>query len=92
MNVIASKPLVESRVRDIDIPSISDPTTDPVAKHLQLIRSMPPRCLISTMAGMKSLSNVKTNYAQVLTQEPLTRKQFLGAMDFSSLKGQAGQG
>ena len=61
MNVIASKPIVEGRVRDIDIPSI-DIVTDPVAKHLQLIRSLPPRCLISTMCGMKSLSNVKTNY------------------------------
>lgn len=66
MNMIASKPLVEGRVREIDIPSISDPITDPVAKHLQLIRSMPPRCLISTMAGMKSLSNVKVNYSQVM--------------------------
>ena len=61
MNVIASKPIVEGRVRDIDIPSI-DIVTDPVAKHLQLIRSLPPRCLISTMCGMKTLSNVKTNY------------------------------
>ena len=67
MNLIASKPLLEARVRDIDIPSIGAPTTDKVAKHLQLMRSMPPRCLISTMTGMKSLSNIKTNYAQVLT-------------------------
>ena len=73
MNVIASKPLVEGRVREIEIPKIGEPTSDTVAKHLQLIRSMPPRCLISTMAGMKTLSNVKTNYSQVLTQEPLTR-------------------
>ena len=86
MNVIASKPIVEGRVRDIDIPSIDAPTTDTVAKHLQLIRSMPPRCLISTMCGMKSLTNVKTNYSQVLTQEPLTRQEFLKAMDFSSLE------
>lgn len=34
MNVIASKPLLEGRVREIDIPKISEPTTDPVAKHL----------------------------------------------------------
>jgi len=86
MNVIASKPLLEARVRDIDIPSIVAPTVDNVAKHLQLMRSMPPRCLISTMAGMKTLSNVKTNYSQVLTQEPINRKQFLNAMDFSDLK------
>ena len=83
MNLIASKPLLEGRVAQIDIPSISEPTTDIVAKHLQLVRSLPPRCIISTMCGMKQLSNVKTNYSQVLSQEPLDRKQFLKAIDFS---------
>ena len=34
MNLIASKPLFDSRVRDIDIPMIDAPTTDTVAKHL----------------------------------------------------------
>ena len=61
MNLIASKPLLEGRVKDIDIPSIKN-ISDPIAKHLQLIRSMPPRCNISCMVGMKSLSNVKTNF------------------------------
>ena len=80
MNVIASNPIMEGQVRAIDIPSIGAPTTDTDAKHLQLIRSMPQRCLISTMCGMKSLTNVKTNYEQVLTQEPLTKEEFLEAM------------
>ena len=80
MNVIASNPIMEGRVRDIDIPSIGAPTTDTVAKHLQLIRSMPQGCLKSTMCDMKSLTNVKTNYDQVLTQEPLAKKEFLEAM------------
>lgn len=61
MNLIASKPLLEGRVKDIDIPTIKN-ISDPIAKHLQLIRSMPPRCNISCMVGMKSLSNVKTNF------------------------------
>ena len=34
MNLIASKPLFEGRVRDIDIPSIRSPIVDNVAKHL----------------------------------------------------------
>ena len=81
MNMMASQPLVQGMVKEIDIPSIAEPTQDTVAKHLQLIRSMPPRCLISTMCGMKNLTNVKTNFAQVLTREPLTRGEFLRAMD-----------
>lgn len=80
MNVIASKPLLEGRVKDIDIPSITS-VSDPCAKHLQLMRSLPPRCNISSVVGMKSLQNVKTNFNQVLSQEPLTRNQFLKAMD-----------
>ena len=80
MNVIASKPLAESRVRDVDIPNIKNISVI-VAKHLQLIRSLPPRCLISTMCGMKTLSNVKTNYREVLSREPLTIPEFLKAME-----------
>jgi aryl-alcohol dehydrogenase-like predicted oxidoreductase len=83
MNVIASKPLLEGRVKDIDIPSLSREIIDPVARHLQFIRSLPPRCNISCVVGMKSMQNVKNNFAQVLSQEPLTRDQFLKAMDFN---------
>lgn len=61
MNLIASKPIAEGRIRDVDIPAIKN-INDIVAKHLQLIRSLPPRCLISTMCGMKNLTNVKTNF------------------------------
>jgi len=71
INLIASKPLLEGRVREIDIPTIKG--SDIVAKHLQLMRSMPPRCNISCMVGMKSLANVKNNFQQVLVQEPLSR-------------------
>lgn len=73
MNIIASKPLLEGRVKDIDIPTIKN-VKDPCAKHLQLMRSMPPRCNISCVVGMKNLQNVKVNYSQVLTEEPLSRE------------------
>lgn len=72
INLISSKPLFEGRVKDIDIPTIKN-IKDPVAKHLQLMRSLPPRCCISTVAGIKTLQHVKTNYNQVFTQEPMTR-------------------
>jgi len=63
MNVVASKPLLEGRVKDIDIPSLSREIIDPVARHLQLMRSLPPRCNISCVVGMKSMQNVKNNFA-----------------------------
>ena len=79
MNVMISKPILEGAVKEIKIDSIKN-ITDPVAKHLQLVRSMPPRCIISTMCGMKSLNHLKSNF-DVIKNEPLTREEFLKAMN-----------
>ena len=79
MNLIVSKPILEGKVSDIKLDTIKN-IQDPVAKHLQLIRSMPPRCIISTMCGMKSIENLKKNF-EVIRNEPLTRQEFLKAMN-----------
>lgn len=72
MNLIASKPLLEGRVSEVEIPQIVN-IKDPVSKHLQLVRSMPMRCLISTMVGMKKIENLKKNF-EVIKSEPLTKE------------------
>ena len=74
LNLMVSKPLLEGKVKDIDISTIRN-IKDPVSKHLQLIRSMPPRCIISTMCGMKSIEHLKKNF-EVIAREPLTREEF----------------
>jgi hypothetical protein len=74
MNLIASKPLLEGRVSEVSIPHITN-IKDPVSKHLQLVRSMPIRCLISTMVGMKRIDNLKKNF-EVIKTEPLTKDEF----------------
>jgi len=74
LNLIASKPILEGAVKDIKIDRITN-IQDGVAKHLQLVRSMPPRCLISTMCGMKSMENLKKNF-EVIQNEPLTTQEF----------------
>jgi len=71
MNLMVSKPILEGAVKEIKIDSITN-INDPVAKHLQLVRSMPPRCIISTMCGMKSVTNVNSNF-NVIQREPLNR-------------------
>lgn len=43
MNLIASKPILEGRVSEIKIDTITN-IKDNVSKHLQLVRSMPIRC------------------------------------------------
>jgi aryl-alcohol dehydrogenase-like predicted oxidoreductase len=78
MNVIVSKPLLEGRIHDVDIPFIQN-IKDPVAKHLQLMRSLPPRCIISTLVGMKKIENLKKNF-DVIKAEPLSREEFAKAM------------
>mmetsp|Transcript_16556 Transcript_16556/g.28163 ORF Transcript_16556/g.28163 Transcript_16556/m.28163 type:complete len:124 (+) Transcript_16556:1170-1541(+) len=79
MNLIVSKPLFEGASKDIKLDTIKN-IADPVAKHLQLVRSMPPRCIISTMCGMKRTENLKKNF-EVIKSEPLTRDEFAKAMN-----------
>lgn len=74
MNLIASKPLLEGRVSEVEIPQIKN-IKDPVSRHLQLVRSMPIRCLISTLVGMKKVENLKKNF-EVIKTEPLTKEEF----------------
>lgn len=74
MNLIASKPLLEGRVAEVQIPQIKN-LKDPVLKHVQLVRSMPTRCLISTLVGMKRIENLKKNF-EVIKTEPLTKEEF----------------
>eukprot|EP00347_Sterkiella_histriomuscorum_P012288 403369164 len=78
MNVMASKPILEGRVNDVQIHIITN-IRDNVSKHLQLIRSMPPRCIISTLVGMKKMENLKKNF-EVIRNEPLTREEFTKIM------------
>ena len=80
MNIIASKPLLEGRVSEVEIPQIKN-IKDPVSKHLQLVRSMPIRSLISTLVGMKRIENLKKNF-EVIKTEPLTKEEFARIMQF----------
>ena len=79
MNLIASKPIMEGRVKDVQISSITN-IKDNVSKHLQLVRSMPIRCQISTLVGMKKMENLKKNF-EVIKNEPLTKEEFQRVMN-----------
>lgn len=79
MNLIASKPILEGRVGDVNIAQITN-IKDNVAKHLQLVRSMPIRCQISTLVGMKKMENLKKNF-EVIQNEPLTKEEWQKIMN-----------
>ena len=61
MNMICSKPILEGATKETKMPNITN-IEDTVAKHLQFVRSLPPRCIISTMCGMKSTENLNKNF------------------------------
>lgn len=44
------------------------------------MRSMPTRCLISTLCGMKRIENLKKNF-EVIKNEPLTRDEFISILN-----------
>lgn len=79
MNVIASKPLSAGLLHEPDIPTITN-VQDTICKHLQLMRSIPPRCCISTAVGMKTLEHAKMNFNQVLSKPMMTVPEFQRAL------------
>lgn len=61
MNLIASKPLLEGRVADMDIPEITN-IEDKVCKHLQFVRSMPIRCHICKLISHPLMISVQQQW------------------------------
>lgn len=50
------------------------------ARHLQFLRSIPTKCLKSTLVGMKQIENVRSNL-EVIQKPLLTREEFFGALE-----------
>jgi aryl-alcohol dehydrogenase-like predicted oxidoreductase len=49
------------------------------ARHLQFIRSIPTKCLKSTLVGMKQVEHVRSNL-EVVTKPLLMRDEFFQAL------------
>ena len=49
------------------------------ARHLQLIRSIPTKCLKSTLVGMKQNDHVRANL-EVVQKPLLSREEFFAAL------------
>ena len=49
------------------------------ARHLQFIRSIPTKCLKSTVVGMKKMENVRANL-EVVSKPILKRDEFFEAL------------
>lgn len=49
------------------------------SRHLQLIRSIPSKSMLSTLVGMKQPSHVRANL-EVVKKPQMTRQEFFGAI------------
>lgn len=80
LNVISSQALLQGMCADI---ALSRDAVGGVynlsARHLQFIRSIPTKCLKSTLVGMKKNDHVRANL-EVIQKPLLTRDEFFAAM------------
>ncbi len=78
INLISCQPLFQGKAvhltlsRKVNVKGLG-------ARHLQFIRSIPARCLLSTLVGMKTLPHVRENL-DVATHNPLTEAEFRDAI------------
>ena len=75
INLVSSSPLMQGYIINLPLENALFNVKNNAAKHLQLIRSIPAECLKSTLVGMKSAANIKTNL-EVVSKPPLTSTQF----------------
>lgn len=73
INLVTSQPLLQGMVAQIPLSKIAVPDVFNLAsRHLQLIRSVPSRSLLTTLVGMKQRNHVSANL-EVIKKAPLTR-------------------
>ncbi|CAI2368852.1 unnamed protein product [Moneuplotes crassus] len=72
INLVSSQPLFQGKLAGLSLPNQMG-VENVAARHLQLIRSIPTRCLLSTLVGMKDSKNVKNNLEVV--KKPLMTKE-----------------
>mmetsp|Transcript_4755 Transcript_4755/g.8136 ORF Transcript_4755/g.8136 Transcript_4755/m.8136 type:complete len:162 (+) Transcript_4755:983-1468(+) len=80
LNLVSSQPLLQGMCSNIPL---SRESTGGIynlsARHLQFIRSIPSKCLKSTVVGMKQMENVRANL-EVISKPILSREEFFEAL------------
>ncbi len=75
INLISTSPLFQGHICKIPLENHLFNVKLNASKHIQLIRSIPANCLISTVIGMKQIKNVRENL-ELLGVPPLSPKEF----------------
>ena len=83
MNVVSNSPLLSGALINVPMPASLLKCNSNGAKHLQLIRSIPARALVSTLVGHKTNRHVRKNL-EVLTVDQLDEEEWLSVFVPSS--------
>jgi len=75
INLISCSPLMQGYLVNLPLENVVFNVKHNSSKHLQLIRSIPADSLKSTLVGMKSTANIKTNI-EIISKPRLTSQQF----------------
>jgi hypothetical protein len=78
MNLISSQPLFQGKLSQLNLPNQMG-VFNTASRHLQLIRSIPTKCLVSTLVGMKDPRNVKYNL-EVVKKPQMTREEWFDVL------------
>lgn len=76
INLVTSQPLVQGLASQIPLSKIAIPEVFNLSsRHLQLIRSIPAKCLLTSVVGMKHPEHVHSNL-EVIKKPPMARQDF----------------
>jgi len=76
LNLVTSQPLVQGLATQIPISKIAVPEMYTMPnRHLQFVRSIPSKCLMTTVVGMKQPRHVRSNL-EVIKKAPMMRQDF----------------
>ena len=80
LNLVTSQPLMQGLATTIPLSRIAVPNIYNIAaRHLQMIRSMPSKSVLSTVVGMKEPDHVRQNL-EVVKRPLLTKEEFMAGI------------
>lgn len=78
INLISSQPLFQGKLSQLNLPNQMG-VFNTASRHLQLVRSIPTQCLLTTLIGMKDPRHVKYNL-EVVRKAPMTREDWFDVL------------
>jgi len=75
INAVTSQPLLQGKLQNLPLNTKHVNCYNICARHLQLMRSIPAKAMLSTLVGMKENENVRSNL-EVVRKPLLSRDDF----------------